>query len=483
MPVIRLPNGWRPRDYQLAAWNYLENDGKHAELIWARRSGKDEVALHRTACAAFERVASYWHMLPQANQARKAIWDAINPHTGKRRIDEAFPQELRATTKEQEMMIKFVNGSTWQVVGSDNFNSLVGSPPAGIVYSEWALANPSARAYLRPIIKENGGWQIFITTPRGNNHARRTYEAAKLEPGAFAQLLTVTDTGAMTAEQMQAELKVYIDDFGIDAGTAKFEQEYMCSFDAALLGAYYGAEMRLLEARGGVRRVDHNPEYPVYTAWDLGYSDDTGIWWYQVIAGEVHVLEYYGANGKGPQHYFEQIFGRKIANDDWFLDGREVKWGADIEGLEPRRAYDYAMHSLPHDARAKTFASMGRSVQEMAWKALGNNKVRIVPGLSVQDGIQAARSMLPRTYFDSVRCVDGVDALKQYQREWDDDKKVFREIPRHDWTSHAADAFRMLGIVWSEVAKPAAPQPPKFPIQQTIDQMIAARTRKRLQEG
>lgn len=466
----------------MAAWSYLENGGKHAELIWARRSGKDEVALHRTACAAFERVATYWHMLPEAAQARKAIWDAINPHTGKRRIDEAFPKELRATTKDQEMMIKFVNGSTWQVVGSDNFNSLVGSPPAGIVYSEWALANPSARAYLRPIIKENGGWQIFITTPRGNNHAKRTYDAAKNEPGAFAQILTVNDTGAMTAEQMAAELKIYIDDFGIDAGTAKFEQEYMCSFDAALLGAYYGAEMRLLEARDGVRRVDHNPDYLVYTAWDLGYSDDTGIWWYQVIGGEVHILEYYGTNGKGPQHYFEQIAGRKIANDDWFLDGRTVVWGDDIEGLEHRRAYKYAMHSFPHDARAKTFASMGRSVQEMAWKVLGNNSVRIVPGLSVQDGIQAVRSMLPRTYFDTVLCADGVDALKQYQREWDDDKKVFRETPRHDWTSHAADAMRMLSIVWAEEHKPAEPEPPKFPLQQSIDELIAQHRRKRLQE-
>jgi phage terminase large subunit len=418
-------------------------------------------------------------MLPEASQARKAIWDAVNPHTGKRRIDEAFPLEIRATTKDQEMMIKFVNGSTWQVVGSDNFNSLVGSPPAGIVYSEWALANPSARAYLRPILAENGGWQIFITTPRGNNHAKRTYEAAKNEPGAFAQLLTVRDTGAMSQERMDEELRIYIADFGIDAGTAKFEQEYMCSFDAALLGAYYGAEFRLLERRGGVCRVDHDLNFPVYTAWDLGYSDDTGIWWYQVIGGEVRVLEYYGASGKDPRHYFEQITGRKIVNDDWFLDGSSIQWGDNIEGLEHRRKYQYAMHSFPHDAKAKTFASMGRSVQEMAWKVLGEKHVRIVPGLSVQDGIQAVRTMLPRTYFDSVRCVDGVDALKQYQREWDDDKKVFRERPRHDWTSHPSDAFRMLAIVWQEEYKPPETQQTRYPTDRTIDELIAAQRRKR----
>jgi hypothetical protein len=446
----------------MPVWEYLENGGKHAELIWARRSGKDEVALHRTACAAFERVATYWHMLPEASQARKAIWDAVNPHTGKRRIDEAFPAEIRATTREQEMMIKFVNGSTWQVVGSDNFNSLVGSPPAGIVYSEWALANPSARAYLRPILKENGGWQIFITTPRGNNHAKRTYEAAKNQPGAFAQLLTALDTGAMTQAELDAELQVYIDDFGEDAGTSKFEQEYMCSFDAALLGAYYGGEMRKVEQEGRVCRVDADPSYPVHTAWDLGYSDDTGIWWYQVVRGEARVLEYYGSSGKDPRHYFEQIVGRKIENDDWFMDGVSIRWGEEIKGLEHRRSYRYGWHNLPHDARAKTFASMGRSVQEMAWKALGTDRVRIVPSLSLQDGIQAVRSMLPRCVFDRVRTEFGVDALKQYQREWDDDKKCFRDRPRHDWTSHPADGFRMLAISWREEIKDIPNPEPEF---------------------
>ena len=153
MPTIRLPhNGWKPRLKQMNAWRYMENGGRHAELIWHRRFGKDEVCMHWAAIAAHQRPATYWHMLPMASQARKAIWDAINPHTGKRRIDEAFPHELRETTLNNEMMIKFKVGSTWQVVGSDNFNSLVGSPPAGIVYSEWALANPMSRSALRAIV-------------------------------------------------------------------------------------------------------------------------------------------------------------------------------------------------------------------------------------------------------------------------------------------------------------------------------------------
>ena len=172
---ISLPNNWQPRDYQRPAWDYLEKGGKLAYVIAHRRWGKDDIALHWTACAAFDRVGTYWHLLPQASQARKAVFEAINPHTGLRRIDEAFPRELRETTRENEMFIRFKNGSTWQVVGSDNYDSLVGSPPVGVVMSEWALAKPQAWAYLRPILKENGGWAAFITTPRGRNHCHRMF--------------------------------------------------------------------------------------------------------------------------------------------------------------------------------------------------------------------------------------------------------------------------------------------------------------------
>lgn len=454
MARIKLPNGWRPRPYQLPAWTYLENGGKHAELIWHRRSGKDEIALHRTACAAFERQATYWHMLPEAAQARKAIWEAINPHSGKRRIDEAFPHELRANTKDNEMMIRFVNGSTWQVLGSDNYNSLVGSPPAGVVFSEWALANPSARAYLRPIFAENNGWQMYITTPRGKNHAFNTYEAGRKDPNTFAQKLTALDTGAITPERLQAEKQAYIDDYGVDQGTSLFEQEYLCSFDAALLGAFYGREMREAEEQGRIRLVPHDPEYPVHTAWDLGFSDDTSIWFYQVIAGEIRVLCYYGGSGLAMDDYIAVVIGKP---------------------------YKYGLHWFPHDARAKTLASGGKSIQEMAWKAFGVASVRIVPMLSVQDGIQAARAMLRYCIFDEVQTEEGVSGLKMYQREWDDDKKMFRDKPRHDWASNPSDAFRMLAIAWREEMKPKEPEPTRYPQHRTINELLERQRRKRLE--
>ena len=171
--------GWQPRAYQKPVWDYFKGGGKRAVCVWHRRSGKDEFCLHLAAVKAHERPATYWHMLPEAAQARKAIWDAVNPVTGRRRIDEAFPRAARTLTREADMFIRLSSGSTWQVVGSDNYNSLVGTPPIGIVFSEFALADPSAWAYLSPILEENGGWAAFVTTPRGRNHAWRMFRYAE----------------------------------------------------------------------------------------------------------------------------------------------------------------------------------------------------------------------------------------------------------------------------------------------------------------
>jgi hypothetical protein len=165
--AIRIPNNWGPRAYQMNVWRYLEGGGKRAICIWHRRAGKDDVCLHWAASSMIDKPATYWHMLPAYSQGRKAIWTAVNPHTGKRRIDEAFPHELRANTNEQEMFIRLKNGATWQVLGSDRYDAAVGSPPYGITFSEWALSNPASWAYLAPIVIENGGWALFITTARG----------------------------------------------------------------------------------------------------------------------------------------------------------------------------------------------------------------------------------------------------------------------------------------------------------------------------
>lgn len=426
MTRIRLPNNWTPRPYQRALWNYLENDGRRAVAVCHRRWGKDEVALHWTAVALHQRVGSYWHLLPQASQARKAIWEAVNPHTGRRRIDEAFPHELRETTRENEMFIRFLNGSTWQVVGSDNFNSLVGSPPIGLVLSEYALSNPSAWSYLRPILLENGGWALFIYTPRGKNHGYTLLQSAKQSAGWHAEVSGVSQTQAIDAVLLAEERREMIRENGEDVGEALFAQEWECSFDAAILGAFYGIAMMRLEERGGIRRVPYQPELPCYTAWDIGRTDDTSIWWYQMVRGEIHVIDFHSASGEDPDSISKLVIEREPP------------------GM-PGKQYHYAKHYLPHDARAKTFAAHGKSAIEQLGVHLGYQNLDIVPSLSVQDGIQAARKALQRCYFDTSTEI-GINALKTYQREYDEDRKVFRPTPLHNWASNPADAFRMLAI-------------------------------------
>lgn len=413
--------------------------------------------MHHTACAAMQRQANYWHMLPQANQVRKAIWSAVNPHTGRKRIDEVFPREIRKATRDQEMMIEFVNGATWQALGSDNFQSAIGSAPAGIVYSEWAQANPAARGYLRPILAENNGWQMYITTPRGPNHAKRTFDAAKRTPGAFAQMLTAEQTGVLSAAVLASELQAYIDDYGEDFGRALFEQEYLCSFSAAIMGAYYGSEIAKMERDGRIGHFPHDPDYPVYTAWDIGFTDDTAIWFYQVIGGRPRIIDYYFQSGQGVGHYAGQLIGKEVElTITTYAVTAEL--GADIPEAEHRQAYRYAKHHLPHDAKHKRIESSGKSIEDQLAAVVGAEHINVLRNESRQTGIQATRVMLKHAQIDEERCADGIDAVRQYQREWDEDRKVFSNNPLHNWCSHPADALRTLAMAFQQ-ERPAEPPP------------------------
>lgn len=417
-------NDWQPRHYQLPLWNYLARGGKRACAVYHRRAGKDEVALHRACIAAHERVATYWHLLPEATQARKAIWDAVNPHTGKRRIEEAFPDELIANRREDQMLIRFKNGSTWQVVGSDNYNSLVGSPPVGVVYSEWSLANPLSWGYIRPILAENNGWALFIYTPRGRNHGKDLYEAAQSNPDWFCQRLTVDDTSVFTKETIESERRAYIKEHGESVGNALFRQEYYCSFDAAILGAIYGEWVERADKEGRITSVSYDPAYPVETAWDLGYDDSTAIWFFQRAHNELRLIDYYENSQADIEHYCNVL---------------------------SNKPYRYGDHYVPHDAANKLLAAGGRSIVQQA-HALGV-KMRVVAATSQQNGIAAARKVLGFSYFDRDKCDQGIEALRQYRFEYDAETKAFRVKPKHDWSSHGSDAFEIIGQVYANIVR------------------------------
>jgi hypothetical protein len=409
----------RVRSYQRAFHEYLVDGGKRAIEIAHRRWGKDEIALQATCELAHQRVASYWHCLPEFEQGRKALWTAVNAHTGKRRIDEAFPPGIRQSVNENEMFIRLKCGSTWQIIGSDRYNATVGAGVAGIVYSEWSRANPAAWAYHRPMLEENNGWAAFITTPFGRNHAKTMFDHAQRNPQRwFSELSSITATGALSAEEIAEALAEYIALYGEDLGNALFEQEYLCSFNTAIMGTFYAREMLKVRNSGRIREFEPIPGQPVHRAWDIGVRDDTSVWWFQVVAGVPYLIDCYTNSGCGVDHYAEIVHGKGYAP------------GIDF---------------VPHDAKVKEWGTGRTRVEQM--QAHGLNP-QLVPLAGKMDGIQAVRTTLKTAVFHP-RCEEvGIPAVEQYRREWDDDKKAFKASEVHDWTCHLADALRYLALSW-----------------------------------
>lgn len=378
--------------------------------------------MHWAGTSAFERVGNYWHLLPQANQARKGIWEAVNPHTGMRRIDEAFPAELRDTTRESDMFIRFKNGSTWQVGGSDNYMALLGSPPIGAVFSEYAYGDPGAWGALRPILLENGGWAVFPSTPGGRNHYHGLYELAKDDPNWFGELLTYKDCGVFTPEQIEQERKEIAAERGEEEAEAMIAQWYLCSFNAPIPGSFYGMLMNRAEEQGRITDVPHNPQQPVITAWDIGVSDETAIWFVQVNRfGMVNVIDYYENTGVGADHYAKVVL---------------------------EKPYNYDGHILPPDAEDREWGNKALT-RKATLKDLKIKPLRILNQRergSLNDGINAVRMTLPRCAFDRNRCDKGINALRNYRRKFDETKRAYSRNPVHDWASHGSDAFRYLSI-------------------------------------
>ena len=413
--TITLPNNWVPRHYQRDVFDYFKNGGKRAFLLWHRRSGKDDFALHYTACQAMQRPGNYWHMLPNYNQARRAIWEAVNPRTGKRRIDEAFPEEIREATRQQDMMIKFINGSTWQLVGSDTFDSLVGSPPVGLVFSEYALADPRAWAYLRPILADNDGWSMMITTPRGKNHGYTLYNHAKDSADWFTSKVTAKDSGLFTDDALEREKRELIAEFGVDDGEAMFMQEYYCSFDSAASGAYFGSLMIDMETDDRITYAPYDPNVLVSTGWDIGVGDSMAIVFVQRVGMQIRVIDYYEASGES------------------------IQTAAKVLQSKP---YVYEQHVMPHDVSVREWGNDAKTRYQTA-QELGVKPITLVKRTvkAVDDRIHAIRTALPQMWMDKKRCAVLVEHLKNYKKKWNPILKEWGDKPDHGPESHGVDAL------------------------------------------
>lgn len=453
--VVTIPNGFTPRSYQRRAMEWFDAGGKRAITVWHRRGGKDLTALHQTCKMMHRRKGAYWHIFPTAEQGRKAIWEGFTKD-GQRIMEQVFPRAIRKSPRDflpkAEMVVELKCGSIWRLQGSDKME-VVGAGPVGVVFSEFALAKPTTWDLIRPMLQESGGWMWAITTPRGDNHAKKMFDMALNNPAWLADIKTLFDTRAYDPEETLAEERKS------GMPEALIQQEYMCDWTAANVGSFYGALLQALELRGAIADFTHGTD-EVFTNWDLGHDDSTAVWFWRLNARRdgVDFVDHYESNGKPMSHYFDM------------LDERERT-----------RGYRYKRHWLPHDARAKTLQT-GSSILEQCMDRWGSGMVAIVPQLSVQDGIQAGRWLLQQETRFHKRCtvvdmgadvlfpVSGVGALKSYHRAWDEVRKTFSSSPMHDWSSHTADAFRYTACVVRESEMlTRKPEPAKAPVVRGID--------------
>ena len=419
MPIT-LPYRFTPRPYQLPLLTAMDSGKKRAVIVWHRRAGKDKtVFAGLVAKKMFERVGSYYYIFPTYNQGRKILWDGRD-RDGFRFLDHIPPELRDGDPNNTEMKLKTKNGSLLQVIGSDNIDSIVGTNPVGCVFSEYSLQDPKGWDYLSPILLENGGWAVFDYTPRGKNHGWKLFQMARGNPEWFCQLLTVEDTyklgGTMSPQMVDSERK---------SGKSEnfIRQEYYCDFDAAVDNAVFGDQIFACRQENRITRVPWEPRVEVETYWDIGWDDQTAIWFVQQVGKEVRLIDYYEARLANLEHYVKVL--------------RE-------------KPYVYGRHVMPHDAGYKDM-KLGKSTQEIA-REMGL-RVEIGQKLNKEDQIQNARSLFSRCWFDQDKCQLGVDALASWHFEYDDKKQVLGRTPVHDLASHAADAFCLIGVELREKVK------------------------------
>ena len=375
---------------------------------------------------------------PYLNQSKRNVWFYLKH----------YARPLIADKHEGELWVDLLNGARITLYGADNPDGIRGSYLDDVIMDEFSEQPPSIWGQvIRPMLSDYQGTATFIATPKGRNSFYKLYEKAKKRSDWFTFNLPASLTGIIPEHELVAAQE--------DMTPEEFAQEYECSFDAAILGAYYAKEIAEAERAGRVTSVPVDVEQPVHRAWDLGVGDATVIWFFQVAGAQIHVVDHYASSGKGAQHYVQEAKAREAS-------GR-YKAGFDF---------------VPHDAKVREFTSGAVPRQRIeVLQALGLN-LRIVPDHKRMDGINAARVTMGRCWFDFDRTRDGLEALRQYRTEWDEKASVFRDTPKHDWTSDHADAFRYLAMAWRELSPADRPVTMKEKLAElvrppTLDEMLA----------
>lgn len=416
MKKIILPYGVTLRDYQKNAWDkFFVDKIRHHLLIWHRRAGKSKFAINIISAASQLRVGAYYYLFPKLTQARRVIWEGRG-HDGYRFIDH-FPADMIKKINNTEMKIEFKNGSIFRLVGTDNLNydSLMGGNPLGILYDEFAMQNPVARDYMLPIIAENGGWEMIISTPRGTNHLFDLYQGVIDHSEWHVNRLTVDQTLRNDGSRV-VELSS-IDDLKKGGWSDdKVDQEFYCSFEAAVRGAYFSRQIKQAENEGRICTFSIDSRVPICTYWDLGINDATSIWVVQRVQDEIRCIAYYENNNEPIAHYI-----------NWVRDFRD------------RHQLVCDMHFGPHDVDTRSLAS-GKSIRDIAWE-LGFKFERVPRIKSKPDAIEMARSIFNRCWFHKEMCKQGISCLREYHKSYNENMKTYSDRPVHNWASHGADSF------------------------------------------
>lgn len=398
-----------PRPYQLPLMHALETHGyKRILAIMPRRAGKDLTGFNMMIRQALMRVGTYWLIYPEYSQGRKILWDAID-NSGRTFLD-YIPKEIIARSNSQLMQLRLVNGSILQVVGSDNYNSLVGTNAVGMMFSEYSLQDPNCYNYLRPILLGNNGFAIFLSTPRGRNHLRDLYDIAINSPNWFVHYLTLDDTKHISVEAIEDE---------INRGEMSRDmalQEYYCSWDFGVEGAYYTKYIDKLKLNGQIGEVPWDPSLRVNVAFDLGMRDKTCLVFWQNKGDTIRVIDSYSNSDVGLEHYAK------------YLQSKDYTWGKFF---------------APHDISVRELGT-GLSRLERS-RQLGINFL-VAPRLSLEDGIEAVRAKLPLMWFDKNKAAPVIKALENYRKEYDHKLKVYKNHPLHDDSSHFSDAVRYMSL-------------------------------------
>lgn len=402
-----------PRSYQLPFLEAMDSGIKRALLIMHRRAGKDVLCFNFLIKEAFKRVGSYYYFFPTRELGKRVIWAGMNKD-GKKFVD-YIPAPLIKRKNQQDLCIELINGSVIYILGTDKSVN-VGTNPIGAIFSEFALQNPQAWQYISPIFRENGGWAVFNSTPRGANHCYELYRNNLDNEKWFVQKLTVEDTGVLSKDDIEEERRQGMSEELI-------QQEFYCSFQRGVEGAYYARLINQMELDGRICEVPYDTYAKVNTYWDLGVGDSTAIIWAQLIGNQVHIINYYENSGEGLAHY------AKVVDD-----------------MAKQQGYIYGDHFAPHDIQVREFGSGARTRLEMA-RELGL-KFQIVPNIPLDEGIENVRSMLPRVWIDN-KLIKLREHLENYHKKWDERNGVYAERPVHDRSSHCADAARYMAVSYN----------------------------------